>query len=425
MRVINKWLFISSLTLVVCGGQTNNASSAGTTPTVPVVDVRTHPPVMLVNAFPSLRFAMPLAMLALPNGKQLYVVERAGVVKTVENSPTSVTSAIFIDLRSRVSTEGEGGLLGMAFDPHYANNGYVYLSYTAPARTGAVLVSTIVRYTANAARTALNPASAVILLEVDQPYTNHNGGQIAFGHDGYLYIGFGDGGAANDVAQNGQNTAVLLGKILRIDVSNLNLTRNPIYRIPVTNPFATNTSLGSPFATSARCTGGCPEIFAWGMRNPWRFSFDKKTGALWAGDVGQGALEEIDMITVGKNYGWGCYEGTRVNAEYKGACPADLVQTAPVLQYGRKEGTSVTGGYVYRGAAIPALSGHYIFSDFGSGKTWAVTTPYTNPTRRLLIDGAPGVASLAEDAAGELYLINLFNNRIEKLVPGDNAPRAP
>jgi uncharacterized repeat protein (TIGR03806 family) len=426
MRAINVWVFITSLILAACGGSAADTPGTGTIPTGCVAGARANTSsVALVRAFPNLNFASPIAMIPAPSGNRFYVVERAGVVKAVENSPTSTTTTTFIDITALVSVVGEGGLLGMAFDPQYVNNGFVYLSYTGPARTGAVLVSTIARYTANAARTALDPASAVILLEVDQPYTNHNGGSIAFGNDGYLYFGLGDGGDANDTAQNGQNIAVLLGKILRMDVSNLVLTRNPKYSIPATNPFALNLSRGSPFATSARCVGGCPEIFAWGMRNPWRFSFDRQTGALWAGDVGQYNYEEIDVISVGKNYGWGCYEATRFNTEYLGSCPANLDHVAPVLQYGRAEGSTVTGGYIYHGTAIPALTGQYIFSDFGSGKTWAVSTPYTNPTRRTLIDGVPGVASLAEDAAGELYLINIYNNQIEKLVAANNTPPTP
>ncbi len=446
MRIINVWVFIFSLALAACGGSEAPPSGSATpaptpapgpTPTpgptpVPtncVAGARTNSgSVALINAFPSLTFNLPVAMIPAPTGNRVYVVELPGVVKAVENSTSTTTTTTFINITSLVEVDGEGGLLGMAFDPQYTSNGFVYLSYTGPARTGAKLVSTIARYTVNAARTALEPGSALILLEVDQPHNNHNGGPIAFGNDGFLYIAFGDGGGSNDGEQNGQNTAVLLGKILRIDVSNIVPTRNPKYSIPASNPFVASASLGSPFATTSRCAGaGCPEIFAWGMRNPWRLSFDRQTGALWAGDVGQGAFEEVDIITSGKNYGWGCYEGTRRNVDYPGiaSCPANLVHIAPVLQYDRNEGTTITGGYIYRGTAMPTLTGQYIFSDYGSGTTWAVSTPYTSPVRRTLLSGSPGIVSLAEDTAGELYLINIGSGRIDKLIPGSNTPPTP
>lgn len=417
-------VLLSYALLVACGG--GSSATGSTNPTTPPAPTGTcvagarssNSGVQLTNAFPNLSFDLPVAMIPTPSGNTVYVVELAGVVKAVVNSPTTTTTTTFIDITAKVSMDGEGGLLGMAFDPNYASNGYVYLSYTAPSRDGFYLISTIARYSANATKTALIPSSEVVLLEIGQPANNHNGGQIAFGNDNYLYFASGDGGGSDDGFQSGQNTSVLLGKFLRIDVSGTDTIRNKPYRIPAGNPFANNTN----------CTGGCPEIFAWGMRNPWRFSFDRTTGTLWAGDVGQGAREEIDIIEAGNNYGWGCYEGTVRNTSYSGSCPTNLVHTPPVIEYPREEGTTVTGGYVYRGSAMPGLTGQYIFTDYGYlGTIWAVSNPYETSRQRRILIASTGIghASMAEDANGELYTINIGTGVISKIIPDTNSPSVP
>lgn len=425
MPVRNSTVLIlaSGILLAACGG---SGETGNTGPGIPAAPTGTcvagagsnTSSVRLTNAFPNLTFSLPVAMIPAPSGNTVYVVELAGVVKAVVNSPGTTSTATFIDITAKVSMDGEGGLLGMAFDPGYASNGYVYLSYTAPSRDGFYLISTIARYTANATKTALVPDSEAILLEIGQPANNHNGGQIEFGNDGYLYFGSGDGGGSDDDFHNGQNTGVLLGKFLRIDVSTPDPVRNKLYSIPAGNPFAANTT----------CSGGCPEIFAWGMRNPWRFSFDRTTGTLWAGDVGQGAREEIDIIEAGNNYGWGCYEGTVRNTSYSGTCPASLVHVPPVIEYPRDEGTTVTGGYVYRGTAMPGLIGQYIFTDYGYlGTIWAVTNPYqvSRQRRVLLASTGGGHASMAEDANGELYMINIGTGIISKIMPDTSGPSVP
>ena len=273
----------------------------------------------------------------------------------------------FLDIRDRVSNRGsEEGLLGLAIDPHKDGQFYVYYSAANPRR------SVVSRFSSGskgqpAERKPADPGSELVILEVDQPYPNHNGGQIAFGPDGYLYVGLGDGGSAGDPLGNGQNTSTLLGSILRIDVSECHCSGQP-YAIPPDNPFADG--------------GGRSEIWAYGLRNPWRFSFDRQTGDLWTGDVGQNQWEEIDIIERGGNYGWNILEANhcfnpRNNCDDAGTIP-------PVWEYSL-DGTpcSVIGGHVYRGNAIPWLRGTYIYGDFCSGKsTPSATKTAKSPTTK-------------------------------------------
>jgi len=250
---------------------------------------------------------------------------------------------------------------------------------------------------------SLDPGSEQVILTVEQPYTNHNGGGIAFGADGYLYIGFGDGGGAGDEDNNAQNTGNLLGAMLRIDVNRSEGGKS--YAIPDDNPFASSSGCGSG--------EGCPEIWAWGLRNPWRWSFDRATGKLWAGDVGQDAWEEVDIIEGGKNYGWRCYEGRR---EYNTAgCGARNEYAFPVVVYGHDVGFSITGGYVYRGNAIPALRGIYLYADFGSGTVWGVPVEGGEP--KVVASTDMSIASFAEGNDGELYLLDYAKGKIHKIVP--------
>ena len=290
-----------------------------------------------------------------------------------------------MDIRDRVSRRGsEEGLLGLALHPEDEGHLYVYYSAASPRRS---VVSRLVYFRGNG---EISADTELVILEVEQPYANHNGGQIAFGPDGYLYIGLGDGGAAGDPQGNGQDTSTLLGSILRIDVSNA--TPEQPYAIPPDNPFANG--------------GGRPEIWAYGLRNPWRFSFDRETGELWTGDVGQNEWEEIDIIERGGNYGWNTLEGNhcfnpRENCDREGKIP-------PVLEYSLDgQPCSVIGGYVYRGEAIPWLQGAYIYGDFCSGKVHGLRYENGQVTEhKELADTNLRIMSFAEDNAGELYLLS-------------------
>ena len=288
-----------------------------------------------------------------------------------------------LDIRDRVSSRGsEEGLLGIALSPHDARHLFLYYSAANPRRS----VVSRFNYNLEAA-----PESELVILEVEQPYPNHNGGQIAFGPDGYLYVGLGDGGSAGDPQGHGQDTGTLLGSILRIDVSES--TPQQPYAIPPDNPFADG-------------VGGRPEIWAYGLRNPWRFSFDRETGELWAGDVGQNEWEEIDLIQRGGNYGWNVLEGShcfrpRDNCDREGLIP-------PVHEYSLDgEPCSVIGGYVYRGEAIPWLRGAYVYGDYCSGKIHALRHHDGQVTdHKQLADTGLRIMSFAQDNSGELYLLS-------------------
>ena len=338
-------------------------------------------------ALPSL--TSPLAMYMAPaDSSSWYVVQQGGQVIKFANSAAVSSVSPFIDINDgRLASGGETGLLGMAFHPDFATNGYVYLSYT---NDDAGLISRISRFNLDGTGLVLDPASEVIIREVSQPYSNHNGGQIMFGPDGYLYIGFGDGGSAGDPKGNGQDTNTLLGAILRIDVGD---GSSGSYTIPADNPFVSS--------------GGLPEIFAYGLRNPWRWSFDSATGQLWAGDVGQGDYEEIDIITKGANYGWNTMEGTHCFNDVTESCDQTGL-TLPVAEYDHSQGFSVTGGYVYRGSSIAFLQGHYLYADYVTGRIWGLEeTGIGQYTSTELLDTALNIASFAEDHAGELYIVNM------------------
>ncbi len=339
----------------------------------------------LEPAFPNLRFSQPVALLQAPgDATRWYVVEQAGRVVVFDDDPAASETSVFVDIRERVnSRSNEAGLLGMAFHPDYQANGQVILSYTAGGRT---LKSVVARFFADGARRALDPASERVILTVDQPFRNPNGGQVTFGPDGFLYIGFGDGGAGGDPRGNGQNTNTLLGAKLRIDFD-----RGDPYAIPPDNPFAAG--------------GGRPEIYAWGLRNPWRWSFDTASGDLWAGDVGQNRIEEIDIIVKGGNYGWNVREGSE---PFRGARGPGAGLIAPVAEYSHRFGCSVTGGYVYRGSEIPALAGTYVFGDYCSGRFWGLA-PDVGGGRTMapLFDGHINLSSFGEAHDGRLFAVDL------------------
>jgi glucose/arabinose dehydrogenase len=243
----------------------------------------------------------------------------------------------------------------------------------------------------------IDTGSGSIIMSVDQPATNHNGGDIKFGPDGYLYIALGDGGGADDEFGNGQDTTTLLGSLLRIDVDG-----GLPYVIPAGNIFASSFT-------------NMPEIYAWGLRNPWRFSFDVLTDDLWLGDVGQGSWEEINLIISGGNYGWNIEEGDHCFSPPMGCDDTGLID--PVFEYGRTEGRSVTGGYVYRGAAIPEYYGYYFFSDWGSGSIWGFDAASILPAATLLIDTDRRFVSFAQDQDLELYLVDIAGGGIYRLIP--------
>lgn len=351
------------------------------------------------NAFPSLpAFSRPVELVQPNDGtNRFFVVEQDGRIWVFENSPTVSTRKLFLNLSDSVSQGGsETGLLGLAFHPDYANNGLFYVDYTATVGT---LKSYITRFQVS----PTNPDSAMkntrqIVLVQNQPYSNHNGGHIAFGPDGYLYIALGDGGSGGDPQGNGQNRATWLGKILRIDVNDTSAGRN--YAIPPTNPFYGNDH------------GYKEEIFTYGMRNPWKFSFDSETGRLWIGDVGQNTYEEIDIGDSGGNYGWNKMEGYHCY----GTCDTTgRGFLRPVWEYTHGTNYSVTGGFVYRGTAIPSLIHKYIYGDYGSGRIWSLAFNGTNFTNTQLYDAAFYVSTFGVDSNQNLYVVDYGNGFIYKL----------
>ncbi|HEV2854175.1 MAG TPA: PQQ-dependent sugar dehydrogenase [Thermoanaerobaculia bacterium] len=325
---------------------------------------------------------------------RLFVTIRDGRILVLENGTVRST---FLDIRSLVTTVGEGGLLSTAFHPKYGQNGLFFVNYTNTSGD-----TVIARYQVSGSDpNRADPASASILLLIDQPFSNHNGGQLQFGPDGYLYIGMGDGGAAFDPACRAQKPGELLGKMLRIDVDQ-NVNSAPFYGIPADNPFR---GPGDPR----------DEVWASGLRNPWRFSFDRETGDLWIGDVGQNQREEIDFQPAnsrgGENYGWKVMEGTAcLSAD---SCPASTpgcnssAFTPPVLEYNHGPHCSITGGYVYRGNGIGALKGSYVFGDFCSGTLWAASRQGSGFTVRTIPAQISQLTTFGEDAAGELYAATL------------------
>lgn len=337
----------------------------------------------------------PLFMTYAPDGSsRLFIVEQGGKIRILQNGKVLATP--FLDLSKGISCCGERGLLGLAFHPEYKSNGFFFVNYTNPQGN-----TVVARYKVSSDPDRADPASGQILLTVEQPYANHNGGMLAFGPDGYLYIGLGDGGSGGDPQNNAQNLGSLLGKILRIDVNRREAGK--AYGIPADNPF-----INRP--------GARPEIWSYGWRNPWRFSFDRTTGDLWVGDVGQNRWEEISFQPAGQgggNYGWRIMEGTHCYNPSSGCNKEGLI--LPVLEYGHDVGNSVTGGYRYRGKAIPALQGAYLYADFGSGRIWAATESGGKWVSRELLQTRMNPSSFAEDPEGELYVIDL-GGLIYKLV---------
>ncbi|SIR02046.1 PQQ-dependent sugar dehydrogenase [Maribacter ulvicola] len=343
------------------------------------------------NAFSNLTFNQPIDLQSAgADSTRLFVAEKGGVIKVFSNDATTEEVTTFLDISARTATASELGLLGFAFHPEYASNGFLYVTYTPNDE-----LAVVSRFKVSETNAAMvEDASETILLEIPQPATNHNGGQLAFGSDGYLYIASGDGGGSGDPDGNAQNLESLLGKILRIDVDGMDEGLN--YAIPSDNPYVEKENARG-------------EIYAYGFRNPWRFSFDKETNTLWAADVGQDKKEEIDVVVKGGNYGWNIAEGTSCFLE-DDCDTTDLI--APLYEYGRTENDkSVTGGYVYRGDAIPELQGLYIYGDFVSGRIWALDQAGTNT---LIFESNLAISSFGTDANNELYIC-AFDGKIYEL----------
>jgi glucose/arabinose dehydrogenase len=334
----------------------------------------------------------PVFLTAPANDARLFVLEQPGRIRIVENG--TLVTAPFLDIASQVSSGGERGLLGMAFHPQYATNGFFYVNFTDTEGD-----TRVVRYTVSGTnRNVANAASGKLIIRIDQPFANHNGGMIAFGPDGMLYIGMGDGGSGGDPQNHAQTRSDLLGDMLRLNVD-------------VGDPYTP--AAGNPYLSTPSVQ---PEIWAYGLRNPWRFSFDRSGGDLYIADVGQGSREEINVVPhtrAGVNYGWKLMEGSQC---FVASC-SQTGLTLPVLDYDHSGGAcSVTGGYVYRGAAIPGIVGHYFYSDYCAG--WLRSFRHVDGQATQQTDwqlDLGNVLSFGEDAAGELYILTA-NGQVLRLV---------
>jgi glucose/arabinose dehydrogenase len=315
---------------------------------------------------------------------RLFVVEQSGIIRIIQNGV--LLSTPFLDIRERVESGGEKGLLSVAFHPNYKSNGRFFVDYTT--RQSKQLKTIIAEFQVSAADPNLaDLTSERVLLQIDQPFDNHNGGLVLFGPDGYLYIGMGDGGSGGDPFGNGQNLNAFLGKLLRIDVDGA----RP-YAIPPDNPFA-------------GVSGTRPEIWAYGLRNPWRFSFDRCTGRLFVADVGQDRYEEVDVIEKGGNYGWNIMEGAHC---FKPTFGCDMTGLKlPIIEYDHSLGCAITGGYVYRGTRYPDLIGRYFFGDYCSGRIWALSENSSGGwVMTELLHTQLNISSFGEDENGEFYVLD-------------------
>jgi glucose/arabinose dehydrogenase len=335
----------------------------------------------------------------------MYVVEKKGVIRRVSVKSDATKKPVYLDIKKSVGERhDEEGLLSLVFHPNFETNGELYVWYTAHRPRRGVLS----KFTKIADSDRVDPASEVVLLEVDEPWGNHNGGTVLFGPDGHLYVGIGDGGAANDPYNNGQNKNTLLGKIIRINVNQK--TEDRPYAIPIDNPLV-----------GRKGTRG--EIWAWGLRNPWRMSFDRETGELWTGDVGQNAWEEIDIVVRGGNYGWNKREGKH---EFRGDQSHRSPMIDPVFEYGRRSGGSITGGHVYRGSNIPWLVGRFVYADYMSKRIWNLSPPKKGEDKYVASQMATttplAISSFGETPDGEILACGFMTpyastGKIYRLVP--------
>ncbi|HWC19986.1 MAG TPA: PQQ-dependent sugar dehydrogenase [Terriglobales bacterium] len=368
--------------LINCGG----GSNAGNTPT----PTPSSPPQLALDLVAS-GFTSPLDLEQPDDGSgRLFVVEQGGKIKILQNG--SILTTPFLDLSSKITTGGEMGLLGVTFHPDFATSRKLYVNYVR--NLGGQIQSVIAEYSVSTSSpNQADVTSERILLTVNQigNFSNHKAGQLAFGPDGFLYFGLGDGGSSGDPFAHGQSTQTLLGKLMRIDVDGTP-SAGLQYRIPPDNPFVGG--------------GGLPEIYAYGFRNPWRFSFDR-TGRLFLADVGESQFEEVDLVQRGGNYGWNIMEASHCFSPATGCNMTGLI--LPIAEYSHQEGNAIIGGYLYRGNAIASLQGTYVFGDLGSGKIWGLQqqSGANTWTRTLLATTGKTISSFGQDQAGELYLVDL------------------
>lgn len=391
------------------GGETGTGPGLSERPANPTCLAQARPAtntaVTLDHVFPTVHFVHPVVLTQAPgDDTRFFVLEQEGRIQVFDNAENPAVPRRAMDISTRLSTEpiNEDGALGLAFHPDFVHNGYIYVNYTAGVLAEGTLHSVIARYHSDDDGETFDPDSELILLTIDQPFSNHNGGNLQFGPDGFLYAGFGDGGSGGDPYGNGQNTDVLLGKMLRIDVDHPSGGLN--YGIPADNPFADGVA-------------GAPEIYAWGLRNPWRFSFDRETGALWAGDVGQDTYEEVDVIERGGDYGWDTMEGFHCfNTD---TCDMSGL-TLPIVEVSHATSDVVLGGYVYRGAAIPDLQGAYLFADSYRGTFWTIqyddVSGEASVADVLTVVGM-AASTFAEDQAGELYVLDYLTGTVYRFNP--------
>ena len=376
-------LVFPTLLLPACGGGTSRIEPP-------------PPPVTLALTTVVSGLSGPLDLQRPPGDNRFFVVEQRGTIRIVENGALLGTS--FLDIQSLTLFDGEQGLLGLAFHPNYGTNRLFYVNYVRDNGGAETVIAEFQTLAGNPSQA--DPDSERILLTVRQPFSNHKGGQLAFGPDRFLYIGLGDGGSGGDPLGNGQNLFTLLGKILRIGVDPP-FSPGLQYAIPADNPFVGGT--------------GSPEIWAYGLRNPWPFSFERNGTRLFCGDVGQGNWEEVDLITKGGNFGWNVMEGNHCFSPSSGCDMSGKV--FPIAEYQHPEGIAVIGGYVYKGAAIPSLSNAYIFADL-NGKIWKLTEePASTWTRTLLLSTGRTVSSFGQDSAGEVYVVDLSGSVLKLVAP--------
>lgn len=359
------------------------------------------------RAFPNLIFDRPIVVTHANDGSdRLFVAEQEGIIKVLENDQDVEEASVFLDIDARCvykDNQNEEGLLGFAFHPDYKNNGQLFVYYTTASAEHTSVVS---RFTVS--KDDPNKASAdseVEIMRIPQPYWNHNGGTIAFGPDGYLYIALGDGGSGNDPEGNGQNLTTVLGSILRIDVNSKSEGMN--YAIPADNPFV-DTQV--PVGRRGQTKPARKEIYAYGLRNVWRMSFDRETGVLWAADVGQNLWEEINIITKGGNYGWNIREAAHwFRPDGNDAAREDLID--PIWEYHHDIGKSITGGSVYRGSRVPELAGKYVYGDYVTGLLWALEYDAESGkavANYSLTGNKLPMMSFGEDQSGDIYFTTQF-----------------
>jgi glucose/arabinose dehydrogenase len=390
-------LILLSLGIAACGGGSGGGNNGGDDG-----GVDEDPLIRLERILPNPSFLQPLLILQHPDDDDIfYVVQKNGVIWRTDVD--TGTRAEMIDLRDHydVSTCGECGLLGMAFHPDFAGNGFIYLSFMEGPDD--YLTSYVARFRSADNGESLEgaPLERLDIFSVEQPFTNHNGGHIAFDADGLLYLGLGDGGSSNDPQANGQDLSTVLGKMLRL--------------------VADGTSAdGDPAPGNILAAEGDPRIFAYGLRNPWRFSFDRQTGDLWLGDVGQNAYEEVDIVVNGGNYGWRCREGLHATPGIGSCTPAGGSAIDPVAEYGHNEGQSITGGYVYRGTGLgDDYQGVYIFGDYVSGRIWGLFPEGPGYDRVELLKSNINISSFGEDRDGELYVVD-YGGRIYRIFENED-----